>query len=617
MTGSASGTEIYINKNSRIDRIEESVSKLRETSALTEDSEKSEFEITDSEGNAIMIFKDGDFRTRNFDSSKIRIENGVIKTSSFDSSYIPHAENGDGDYLQIQDEKGNVGAVIPPRTISVAEDNEVNDDISIEDEKGRSILQVRKGHIITRYFNSKDFEKVLSKIDKFSESEEKLIRDIPENRGVTNAYKKAQQLINLKWTALSPVYDQYGKASDTYPRKMDSIPYSEILNTDKYVGTNVSIYTFMTAANNPHSLLYTEDLRKTGTVSGKATPSSGYGFTYENYDGTTYIGSYFGDVCNSFVLWCLGIKTNYYSFLFKWLAEVGKFEVLYDNTAQGVKLMDMLWEPGHVAFVTDIYRNDRGEIKRLFLSEHNGLIVTREYTAEGFQRRIDTNGGVLYRYKDLYKNLDYTPSVFSPVGDEVFLPFKYNNDIVTFAGDKAAFVMGQIIYLNYNKGKYTKVEIVKDGDYLTSLTLPEDANSHRLNLTNMGLGYGMYKARLSNDNDFSEYTEFEVIDAVVSQQPVGNEHKIFFSSNKGNAEWISVCTNNGRHKAVYELTESDKKNGYAQFNIRALSEAQRLTGSDPDALDKRDIADMELFVKVFFSGEFGIIANKMIAIEVK
>lgn len=589
-----------------------------ELEALFDDSEKADFEIADKEGNSIVSFKDGNIRTKYFDSSEVSLENGEIKTLNFDSSVVPSTEDGEGEFLEIVDKSGNVGFIIPKNTISVEEDAEVSDNISIEDTNGNPILQIKNGHIITRNFDSRDLDVLLCQhaITPEISSKENLIRDIPENRGVLNAYKKAQQLVNLKWTAISSVYDMFETSQTTYPRQMDSIAYSEVLNVDKYVGMNVSIYTFMTAAHNPYSLLYTEDLRKTGTVSGKQTPSSGYGFSYKNYDGDTYIGTYFGNVCNSFALWCVGIKANYYSFLFKWMSEVGKLEKVYDNTAQGVKLMDLLWEPGHVSIVTDIYRNDRGEVKKIFLSEHSGLIHTTEYTDVTFQNRMNNAGGVLYRYPELYKNLEYEPCVFSPVEGESFLPHVYNDDIVTFSGDKAPFVKGQIIYLNYNKGKYTEVEIVKDNEVFTTLPLSADANNHRINLTDLNLDYGMYKARLTNGSEHSEYTEFEVIDTFISQQPEGNEHKITFSSNKGKVEWISICTSNGRHKAVYDITDEDINRGYAQFDIRALSEAQRLTGTNPEALDKRDIADIELFAKVYVKGVYGTISSQLIPIKV-
>lgn len=67
--------------------------------------------------------------------------------------------------------------------------------------------------------------------------------------------KRAQQITNIRWEAKSDVPRKTGHfaAGGTYT----GIPYSSVKEMDKFVGFDVSFHTFMTAVNNPRSVLYT------------------------------------------------------------------------------------------------------------------------------------------------------------------------------------------------------------------------------------------------------------------------------------------------------------------------------------------------------------------------
>lgn len=573
---------------------------------IEDDNNYREFSISDLEGNEIVSFNGGHIRTKNFDSRLVINEDEVA-----------NVEDSIEDSFSIQDKQGNTVLEVKngiaktkiPSPYCLDEMTTVG--FSVCDEQGNVVLEVKSGQIKTREFDSSVLPKLENLVEQLilESNSRKLVRDVPMNRGVLNAYKKCQQLVNLKWTALSSVHDMYETPSTVYPRKMNSIPYSEVVNVDKFVGLNVSIDTFMTAAHNPYSLLYTEDLRN-------PNPTSDYGITYHNYDGVTYIGSYYGDVCNTFVLWCLGIKADFYSYVMKYLSEIGFFEKVYDNTAQGVELMDVLWEPGHCSLVSDIYRNKRGEVEKIYLSEQSGIIHTTIYTAASFQNRMDKNGGILYRYKYLYTNLDYMPSVFSPVEGENLPAPVYNDDICVFAGDKSSFVVGDIIYLNYIKNNYTQAQIYKESTgqdiLIDTLQLDNSSSVHRLDITSLNLTYGKYKARLTNGINNSDYTYFEIIDTNTSYEKVGTDHKFYFSSSNGTPEWLSVCLINGRHKAVVQFTDEDRENGFVKFNVKDLSEAERLTG--PESVDHATIDNMSLYFKVYFKGNYSTIPSNLISI---
>ena len=111
--------------------------------------------------------------------------------------------------------------------------------------------------------------------------------DIPDNRGMRNAMRKAKQLSNIQWTPLAdiPANDGYVFANGT---TYTGMPYSSVKECMKFVGKDVSFRTFMTAVHNPYSLLYTENVSAENS-------QSGYGFEYHGEN----CASYYGDVCSS------------------------------------------------------------------------------------------------------------------------------------------------------------------------------------------------------------------------------------------------------------------------------------------------------------------------------
>lgn len=67
--------------------------------------------------------------------------------------------------------------------------------------------------------------------------------------------------------------------------------YSSVLETNTFVGIDVSFHTFMTALRNPKSVLYTENINRPpyhGDLMGK--------------------GAYYGTVCSGFVSYALGLR---------------------------------------------------------------------------------------------------------------------------------------------------------------------------------------------------------------------------------------------------------------------------------------------------------------------
>lgn len=441
-----------------------------------------------------------------------------------------------------------------------------------------------------------DIDKRITDLENNTGSEGNDVRDVPRCTGVYNVYRKAMQLKNAKWTALSPV--PMRTSGSFFEGDIVGLPYSSVMEKDKFVGYEVSLYTFMTAAHNPYSLLYTENVSESDS-------KSGYGKVYHG----TNCGSYFGCVCNTYSLYAAGIITPYNSHEWASLVEDGIFEKVYEQNAQGVELGDLIGEPGHCNVITDIYRNKRGRVIKIYWSETGGTLPhTNEYTPEQFEKRLQDNGGIIYRYKDLYKNINYEYFPLAPVYDEgeVLGSIEYNDDICTFAGDKASFREGEDVYINYTKGSYTKMEI-KDvlKDTFVEIELDEDPNVHAIDITQYVNKYGYYHCSLIDGNgNKSNPTIFEVISTNVSYDLTDGNLTVRFSSNSGDTPIrLGLCSFRGKSAASLQFSDEDIKKGEVTFNLI-------------DFYTKRSPYELPnpLYLKVYFKGSYGVVTNAPIEV---
>lgn len=414
-------------------------------------------------------------------------------------------------------------------------------------------------------------------------------RDIPQNDGARLGYKRALQLKNLPWTALASIptsSSHTGCAAGSHT----GVIYSSVKECDKYVGYNVSIRTFMTAAHNPYSLLYTEDTL--GTRS-----QSAYGFTYHGIN----CGAYFGAVCNTFALYAIGMAIDYNTAEFAYLAEQGVFERIENQSASGFRLMDIVWEPGHGNVIIDIERDERGVPTTIYWAEQvHDFPKINQYTLAGAQARLTQNGGIIYRYTDLYKSLNYAASPFVAVEGETAQTYTYNDDICTYAGDYAAFYSGEPVHINYAKGSYTSMQLYKGDTLIQTISLPSSYNAtHSVDVSSYLTGYGKYKARLTDGTNNSDFTYFEVIQTNVTVTKSGNNLTVNFSSANGTPQYVQLTDRIGKSKGIYALSAEEISAGKCTFNALDLANSQSYTGGFTETT----------YVKVFFIGDYGIVRN--------
>lgn len=403
-------------------------------------------------------------------------------------------------------------------------------------------------------------------------TDDKLVRDVPKSQGVRNAYKKAMQLATVSYTTKGIIKRTNKNATRDIPAGEHSgIIYTGTADKAHYVGYNVSLLSYMTAINNKYSAMYTEEVSEQYS-------NSKYGIAYHG----TNAGAPLGIVCASFVAYCLGMSIKWENHAMPYLASIGVVEKIADQSATGVQLMDILYTSGHVALVTDIYRDARGEPQRICVSESwSPFVRTTWYNKEQFNVRME-DSYTIYRYVNPEPNLDYTPSPFVAVDTETHeIGYEYNDDICTYMGDKAVYVYGDLIVINYGDGEYGDM-IIESTTLANPITITLDptVDEHCINLSSYNLQPGDYTAKLEIGSGYSEPTYFKIVDLPISVSENGDSITVTFDKTK-DPSYMQVNNIAGGARCVIPLTDADIAAGRKTFNIRSeiTTQASSVTGA--------------------------------------
>ena len=392
--------------------------------------------------------------------------------------------------------------------------------------------------------------------------------------GAWNAVRKAHQMTDLP---ICPQATLYVNKHKTYSagKEDKGLIYSSTREINTSIGQDVSFHTFMTALHNPKSLLYSERINR------------------PPYHGTN-CRTYYGTVCSGLVTYALGLKITQRS---ADIPSADYFEQVEDQSANGVQVADVLWSKGHMMLVTAVERISDGRIGKIEYCESVETGARRRVLEDGaaFNKLLVRRKLIIYRYKELYKNVDYTPiNEFVAVDGERKIPFKYNDDICTSKGDKACYITGEKVVLNVF-GAYRNVEIYKDS------TLYKMVNVDKNNDVILSdLPYGDYQARAVNGSSKSDFTRWKVIDVNVKVDR--DKNRICFSSANATPvyyEFSDIAGNRPVNKAVRiyaaEFTEEQVKNGYV--TVKAPRKPTENKTGNP-------------YVKVHFECDYGMVINK-------
>lgn len=415
------------------------------------------------------------------------------------------------------------------------------------------------------------------------------VRDGFANAPEYYLWLKAEQFTKIKWTPLKGTI-QKASATTMFPANTEQtgIPYSSVAEYDKRIGTDVSLHTFMTALHNPYSVMYTECVRS-------GYSQSAYGRTYR---GPANSGPYYGVVCSNYISYAEGIPAPYTTGQLAGLSETGIMSVVYDQSANGVERGDIVWQEGHVMLIKDVWRKN-GVVTKVLVSEEAQPQAKDNAvkTAEQFNTWLAQNGRIIYRYNEIFKNIKYEPSPYVAVGEETPQTVTYNDDICTFAGDKVPFAEDDLIYIHCLNLDYPQMELYKGDTLVETITLASDSRAtktsdnlaYAVNLSNDGLTYGKYKCRLKNGSTYSDYTYFEVINAVVTV----NGDTATYSSANGKAMYWYWC-------------EYQSNDGQGMFNTSPLP------GLSSGTIDVSSRRTGYPLLKVLFRGDYGNIAGKFL-----
>jgi len=395
-----------------------------------------------------------------------------------------------------------------------------------------------------------------------SASDSGLHRWVPDDLpNYDRALRRVEQLVNLRFVPVAKVATAYpGSANaiaDTYffmaGRVGVGVPYSDVAETQKYVPNNVSIRTYLTAIKNKRSLLYTENL---------SSNNSKYGMSYQSGNRKAYYGA----ACDALTAYAMGLNTIYLSGKYHDNGIPGMSSVSY-SSVDDLRPLDFMWKDGHICILTDIYKDDFGKVKLIGWAEMSTPYPYRTlYTPEQFNTRYTTQSYEVHRWNGWENLAEPEDTEFSQyiLGQTRKEP-KINEDIMCFAGDYAAFAEGDTIYLNARRNSvYTGVELYKDNVLLDTIDIseltadtivtPNDEDWVAVNLTTLNLTYGKYKARLTDGENTTDYTYFEVIDVTFSVTKSGNTYTASFSSNSGTPVSLQRTQANGFPNSYIEIT---------------------------------------------------------------
>ncbi len=391
-----------------------------------------------------------------------------------------------------------------------------------------------------------------------------LISTLPKTDAERAVIARAKQLTDVRWTPIAdvPIYHKKEDVYTVFPKGVEvvGLPYSSVERTDRFIPENVSFESFLSAVANPHSKLY----------------MAGHGQVCR---------ANFGIVCNSFVRYAFGIPYRVPTAL--WFAVPGmrKIAEKEEYAAEDIRLCDILhaFNDGrnHVALITDILRDENGEIQEIEVSEAVSPSCKRmRYTVEAYFEHFRVFGLCRYDFLEDVPLFDEETDCIFDSGIDKKLP-----KITVDNGNRSNYLLGDEVILSVFADTTDVVELVKDGATVRTIHIDKHA------FMPLTLDRGYYVARLKNDG---AKVEFAVVGATMS------------------------CTvENGKVTITADPCDAESKITHAEFRkagdgVAAMSQFLILTAEEQKTgVFTRVIpADAENF-KVYFKNRYGTWTHPM------
>lgn len=344
---------------------------------------------------------------------------------------------------------------------------------------------------------------------------------------------RANQLVDAPWSVIESTYPKVGETFFDIG-EYTGLPYSSTRGLGKGILYDASYETFITATQNPLSIMYKVDLR---------TPEG----LYVNADTA---GGYYGIGCNEVVSYALGLKVTPTTGQFPHLDE--SFSVTQD--AQHAEIGYYLLRSGHIAIISDVHKDD-GNVTHVVVTEAAFPKTKRTvYSAVEFNDRLNID--IMYGFQ-LPEELEYSPFPEVAINDVLKLEF----------GNKAVYRPTEPVRFNVVSENAKTLIVKKDGVEVTNETI---SSTGEIEITYAE--HGSYEAYcIMNDLSVSDSEEFEVSEVVISS--VSTE-----TPTRGVPFTVNFTTHNCKPLYVIMRTDNDV-HSHASFVPQLLTEEEILNGS--------------------------------------
>ena len=312
-----------------------------------------------------------------------------------------------------------------------------------------------------------------------------------------HAVEYAHIMSRVKWTPVADGMPKRGGGHFKKGTEYTGVPYSSVKTLGRCIGFDIYLKTFLAAVENPHSVLYTEDL--TGKVSNAAP--------------------YYGKVCSSFTSYALQCALPYRSSHHGTRYRTGV--VLVDpQSAQAAEPGDVIYTPpatpgggSHVELVTTVERN--GEGVTAVRVEDSWPPTTRNILRKtaNFDSHISSRNRRLYRVTDFdaWHEHNKAESFLFPDYEEDSATPNINRVLLLDRGDWVPYYSDQPVKFNV---------MDRDSQGVQSLVIKRgDAIVEKINVDGKGVierslpDCGNYTAHcVMVDDSLSQACEFAVCD---------------------------------------------------------------------------------------------------------
>lgn len=363
------------------------------------------------------------------------------------------------------------------------------------------------------------------------------------------AVKYARIMSAVKWTPVAkgmPMRGGYFEQGTEYT----GVPYSSVKSVGRYIGFDIFLKTFLAAVQNPHSVLYTENL----------------------YGKVKNAECYYGKVCSSYTSYALQCGIWYVSRLHG--PNHRKGVVLVEpQSAQSAAVGDVIFTPpasknggSHIELVTEVTRDGDGKVTHVRVEESRPQTTSNtNRDAKKFNTHLSSRGRELYRITDLdaWREGNKAESFLFPNYAEDSASPSINRVLLLDRGD----------WVPYHKGQPVKINIMdRDAQGVKSLVIQQgDRVVEKIDRPGKGViersfsTCGDYSAHcVMNDGSLSQACEFSVCDLDL-RMPAEGVSK--------NEPWeVKFSSDNMDIIIVYLKSSSD---GYDEHNLFVSDQDRR------------------------------------------